>query len=241
MKVTFIIHSSYFVEMEHCCLLFDYYQGELPAIEKPLYVFASHSHGDHFSPAIFQLAQEGREVYYLLSDDIFSHRVPDSLKDRVTFVSPRSFYEVGALKAATLRSTDMGVAFLLQCEGKCIYHAGDLNCWVWDGAPRFQNDQMEAQYKAELELLSGKKIDVAFVPLDPRQEADFDLGMKYFFEAAGAEYVFPMHMWDDYSVVPLFKSTPTYREYAKHVMDVTKPGQSFEIFPTEAERKGESQ
>ena len=181
MKVTFILHSSYFVELEHCCLLFDYYQGELPPIEKPLYVFASHSHGDHFSTDIFQLAQPGREVHYLLSDDISPRQVPDKVKEQVTFVSPRSFYEVGDMKVATLRSTDMGVAFLLQCEGKCIYHAGDLNCWVWDGAPRFQNDQMKAQYKAELELLSGKSIDVAFVPLDPRQEDDFDLGMKYFF------------------------------------------------------------
>lgn len=230
MKVTFILHSSYLVELDHCCLLFDYYQGELPPIEKPLYVFASHSHGDHFSPDIFQLAQPGKEVHYLLSDDISPRQVPPELKDQVTFVSPRYFYKVGDLQAATLRSTDMGVAFLIQCEGKRIYHAGDLNCWVWDGAPRFQNDQMTAQYKAELSLLSGgKAIDVAFVPLDPRQEADFDLGMKYFFEAAGAEYVFPMHMWGDYSVVPLFKSTPTYREYATHVMDVSLPGQVFEI------------
>ena len=65
--------------------------------------------------------------------------------------------------------------------------------------------------------------------LDPRQEADFDLGMKYFFEAAGARYVFPMHMWGDYSVVPLFKSTPPYREYAQAVMDVSAPGQEFEV------------
>ena len=100
---------------------------------------------------------------------------------------------------------------------------------MWDGAPRYQNDQMRQLYQQELELLRDKDIDVAFVPLDPRQEADFDLGMKYFFEAGGAQHVFPMHMWGDYSVVPLFKSTPTYREYAKHVMDVSQPGQSFEV------------
>lgn len=135
MKVTFIYHSSYFVELDHCCLLFDYYQGNIPQVDKPLYVFASHSHGDHFSPAIFQLAQEGKEVHYLLSDDISPWQVPEELKDQVTFVAPRSFYEVGELKVATLRSTDMGVAFLVQCQGKRIYHAGDLNCWVWDGAP----------------------------------------------------------------------------------------------------------
>lgn len=229
MKVTFIYHSSYFVELDHCCLLFDYYQGDIPQVGKPLYVFASHSHPDHFSPAIFQLAGEEREVHYLLSNDISPRQVPEKLRDQATFVGPRSFCQVGPLKVATLRSTDMGVAFLVQCEGKCIYHAGDLNCWVWDGAPRFQNDQMRQLYQQELELLRDKDIDVAFVPLDPRQDADFDLGMKYFFEAGGAQHVFPMHMWEDYSVVPLFKSTPTYREYAKHVMDVSQPGQSFEV------------
>lgn len=238
MKVTFIYHSSYFVELDHCCLLFDYYQGNIPQVDKPLYVFASHSHGDHFSPAIFQLAQEGKEVHYLLSDDISPRQVPEELKDQVTFVAPRSFYEVGELKVATLRSTDMGVAFLVQCQGKRIYYAGDLNCWVWDGAPRFQNDQMEAQYQEELELLADKDIHVAFVPLDPRQEADFDLGMKYFFQAGGAEYVFPMHMWGDYTVVPLFKSTPTYREYAPHVMDVSRPGQTFDLPETPDQPKG---
>ena len=229
MKVTYIVHSCYYVELEHCGLLFDYYSGPLPETDKPLYVFASHSHDDHFSPDVFRLSQPGKEVHYLLSKDIFRSRVPEELKESVTFVAPRQFYEVGAVRAATLRSTDQGVAFLVECEGKLLYHAGDLNCWVWDGAPRFQNDQMKRAYQEELEHLAGKYIDVAFVPLDPRQEADFDLGMKYFFEIAGADHVFPMHMWGDYSVVPLFKSTPTYREYADRVMDVKGPGQVFEL------------
>ena len=229
MKVTFLYHSGYFVEMDRCCLLFDYYQGDIPQVDKPLYVFVSHSHPDHFSPSIFQLAQNGKEVHYLLSNDISPLQIPDGLEEQVTFAAPRSFYQVGDLKAATLRSTDLGVAFLVQCEGKRIYHAGDLNCWVWDTAPRYQNDQMKALYQSELELLKGKDIDVAFVPLDPRQDTDFDLGMKYFFQAGGAEHVFPMHMWGDYSVVPLFKSTPTYRDYAPHVMDVSQPGQSFQL------------
>ena len=229
MKVTFITHSCYHVELETCCLLFDYFQGAVPQSDKPLYVFASHSHEDHFSPCVFNLAPEGRQVHYFLSHDIFARRVPESQQDRATFVRPRGFYEMDGLRIATLRSTDAGVAFLVGCEGKLFYHAGDLNCWVWDGAPRFQNDQMVQIYQEELQLLAGKHINVAFVPLDPRQEADFDLGMKYFFQAAGADHVFPMHMWGDYSVVPLFKSTPTYKDYANRVMDVSMPGQEFQL------------
>lgn len=234
MKVTFILHSCYHVELENCCLLFDYYEGQVPESGKPLYVFASHSHGDHFSPAVFSLAKEGRQVHYLLSDDIFARRVPEEQRDRVTFVSPRGFYECDGLRVATLRSTDMGVAFLVECEGKLLYHAGDLNCWVWDGAPRYQNDQMTALYQQELTALSGLELDAAFVPLDPRQEADFDLGMRYFFEAVGPEHVkhvFPMHMWGDHSVVSLFKSDPNYKPYAPLLMDVREPGQSFQLEP----------
>lgn len=226
MKVTFVKHSSYFVELDTCCMLFDYYEGDVPKTDKPLFVFASHSHGDHFSEAVFAVNSGGKNTY-ILSDDIFKRRVPENLLPQTLFVAPHETHEIDDMKIATLKSTDMGVAFLIQCEGKLIYHAGDLNCWVWDGAPKFQNDAMTVQYKNELELLNGKKIDVAFVPLDPRQDSDFDLGMKYFFEAASAEHVFPMHMWGDFSVVPLFKSTPTYREYAKHVMNVEKDGQEF--------------
>lgn len=229
MKVTFILHSSYFVELESCCLLFDYYEGEVPPVHKPLYVFASHCHGDHFSPSVFRFASPDHPTHFILSNDIWESRVPEELRPATVFVSPRKLYELDGLKIATLQSTDQGVAFLVECEGKRIYHAGDLNCWVWDGAPRYQNDQMVQVYRKELKLLEGKDIDVAFVPLDPRQDADFDLGMKYFFEAAGAKHVFPMHMWGDYSVVPLFKSTPTYRDWASAVMDVSAPGQEFEI------------
>ncbi|NBJ89516.1 MBL fold metallo-hydrolase [Acutalibacter sp. 1XD8-36] len=229
MKVTFILHSGYFVELDSCCLLFDYYQGEIPRSQKPLYVFASHHHEDHFSPEVFKEARPGRQVHFILSSDIFQSRVPEELREAALFVKPYETYELEGLRLATLKSTDDGVAFLIECEGRRFYHAGDLNCWVWEGAPKWQNDQMKEAYKNELKLLEGKAIDVAFVPLDPRQDADFDLGMRYFFEAAGAEHVFPMHMWGDYTVVPLFKSTPTYREYAPHLMDVKEPGQVFEI------------
>ena len=229
MKVTFILHSGYFVELDSCCLLFDYYQGEIPRSQKPLYVFASHHHEDHFSPEVFKEARPGRQVHFILSNDIFQSRVPEELREAALFVKPYETYELEGLRLATLKYTDDGVAFLIECESRRFYHAGDLNCWVWEGAPKWQNDQMKEAYKNELKLLNGKAIDVAFVPLDPRQDADFDLGMRYFFEAAGAEHVFPMHMWGDYTVVPLFKSTPTYREYAPRVMDVKEPGQVFEI------------
>ena len=42
MKVTFIEHSGFMVEMEQNVLLFDYYQGEIPSFDgsKTLYVLS---------------------------------------------------------------------------------------------------------------------------------------------------------------------------------------------------------
>lgn len=72
MKVTFIEHSSFMVEMEQNVLLFDYYQGEIPSFDgsKTLYVFASHSHADHYDPAIWKLKEQYKDIHYILSDDI---------------------------------------------------------------------------------------------------------------------------------------------------------------------------
>ena len=38
MKVTYIHHSSFMAELEHAALLFDYFEGEITAVEgdKPL-------------------------------------------------------------------------------------------------------------------------------------------------------------------------------------------------------------
>ena len=58
---------------------------------------------------------------------------------------------------------------------------------------------MEKQYK-----LQGIHFDVAFVPLDPRQEDHYADGMIYFLENVECEAVFPMHYWDEPKVIDRF-------------------------------------
>ena len=72
MKVTFIEHSGFCVELEKTVLIFDYYKGEFPEMprEKEIYVFSSHSHPDHFCQKIFELEKKYPNVKYILSDDI---------------------------------------------------------------------------------------------------------------------------------------------------------------------------
>lgn len=84
------------------------------------------------------------------------------------------------MKIRAFKSTDEGVAFLIETEGKRIYHAGDLNNWVWAGEPEADNKRMSENFHKELEKMKGIHIDVAFMLLDPRQEKDFYLGMDDF-------------------------------------------------------------
>ena len=70
MNITYITHSCFLVELDCCYLLFDYYRGKLPKLkeDKPLYVFASHVHADHYSNRIFKLKHT--QTTWMLSSDI---------------------------------------------------------------------------------------------------------------------------------------------------------------------------
>ena len=76
MTVTFIAHSAYLVEWDKFYTLFDYtyepdYTGELPELnpDKPLLVFASHSHEDHFDAKVFTLLEKYPDARFFVSRD----------------------------------------------------------------------------------------------------------------------------------------------------------------------------
>lgn len=236
MKVTYIHHSSFLVELEHLALLFDYFEGEIPVTgkDKPLFVFASHRHGDHFSPSIFELAHRGGKVTYVLSDDIWRRQVPEELVGKIVFLGPGESVQLPdgtgqTLEIRTFKSTDEGVAFLIQAEGNVIYHAGDLNNWVWSGEPEQDNIRMSENYHKELAKLAGCHIDVAFMMIDPRQGKDFYLGMDDFMRMVGADVVFPMHFWEDFEAASRFKELRCAAEYRDRIREIHKKGESFTV------------
>ena len=119
-------------------------------------------------------------------------------------------------KLTTFKSTDLGVAFLIEDNETLIYHAGDLNDWVWDDESYSYNEQMTIDYRNQIRLLSemlgDRKIDVAFVVLDPRQEKDYDRGICCFLENISAEKVYPMHYWGNPDIIDTFLAEhPEYK------------------------------
>ena len=215
MSNIYIYHSSYLNVTESCYYIFDYEKGSLPQMNmiKPIFVLSSHGHHDHYNPAIFSMLKDMgmQHIYAILSDDI---EVPEDVN--VLQVSPGKEYDLClGQKLTTFKSTDLGVAFLIEDQDKLIYHAGDLNDWVWEGEPDSYNKQMTIDYRKQIDLLveklNGRKIDVAFVVLDPRQEKDYDRGLCYFLEHVPVDKVYPMHYWGKPEIIDTFlKDHPEY-------------------------------
>jgi len=206
MNCTYLFHSTFLLEAEHALLLFDYTGGplELPDEKKCLLVFASHRHGDHFNEAIFSLAQrQGGPTVFILSSDIATHLVPHHVQ--VRWMGPYEEISIHDVAVRTLASTDEGVAFVIQAEGRTIYYAGDLNHWHWEGESEAYNQQMKRDYHAELKLLPTK-LDIAFVPVDPRLGPFYSLGAKDLVERVKVKTLIPMHFWKDSSVCANLKA-----------------------------------
>ncbi len=221
MKVTYIHHSGFLVEMDSCYYLFDYETGSLPKMDatKQIFVLSSHGHHDHYNPEIFSILKNYgmQKISAVLSDDIKAPEHVDVLQ-----VSPEKTYQLSTGQTlTTLESTDVGVAFLLEDQGEIIYHAGDLNDWVWEEESDSYNEQMTKDYRKQMELLSkklsGREIDVAFVVLDPRQEKDYDKGMCYFLEHIPVKNVYPMHYWGKPDIIDVF-----LKEHPEHQFQIKK-------------------
>lgn len=242
MRITYIGHSGFLVETGTANFIFDYYRGEVPALDAtlPLVVFASHKHPDHYNPEIFEWMEKYPDITFVLDKncgikwklrECSERGIP--LEEHLYRVRKNTTCEImlscgRELKMQMLRSTDGGVAFLIRYNGSVIYHGGDLNCWQWEEEPDTYNANMERNFMREMDKLSGVAVDVAFVPFDPRQQEYMDKGMETFLRKAEPVKVFPMHFWGDYDSICQFARR--HPEYANQVVQIKREGEQF-IYP----------
>lgn len=246
MKILFIQHSCFVVEIENKILIFDWFDkdkvaecgfgGVMPQFskEKEMYLFASHGHQDHFDLNSLKWIEKYPKMQFILSKDIrlganylARNGIPANIKERITFVRPMMKYEVGGMEIKTLRSTDAGVAFLVKTDGMTLYHAGDLNDWSMEGAGDLNNGKMKRDYRRQIGELEKEHIDVAFVVLDPRLGAYSLDGFDYFMQNVNADVVFPMHMWRDYSLIETYKKKTKNLRFTERIVEITGENQEF--------------
>ncbi|WP_317854935.1 MBL fold metallo-hydrolase [Chakrabartyella piscis] len=226
MKTTYYHHSGFAVETETKVLLFDYYTEHGTHAyfdptaygDKDVVCFVSHVHSDHFDRVI----TDWKNVSYVVSSDVKlgQHCTGESIA-----VVAGASYDFHDMHIETLQSNDEGVAFLVEVDGKTIYHSGDLNWWHWNGEPDDFNDDIARSFTTETNKLIGKEIDIAFVPVDPRLEDKFDWAVDYFMKQVGAKHVFPMHLWNKMDVCNRLKD----KAYGEQVAIITHPNQEFEL------------
>ena len=249
MTLTYIFHSCFVLETEKVILIFDYwldFDGNLlPYLkkEKPIYVFSSHFHEDHFNSAIFEWRKQRDRITYILSKDILRHRRAGK-EDADVWLAKGGTWTDGLISVWATGSTDSGVSWIVETEGKRIFHAGDLNNWY----ARFLHDAVsgetiyseefeedidpiahEKQYLGELKDI--RKIsdifDIVMFPVDGRIGNGYTLGGRQFIERFKVGLFVPMHF-----VASGFESAWRFKEYAdeKNVpfWEISKEGETIE-------------
>lgn len=202
MTLSYIYHSAFALETQSANFVFDYYKdfdsgkkiSELLKSQKDLYVFASHSHPDHFNKQILDWKKESGKLFYIFADDII---LPVNKKPvNAIFLAPNQIFSDKNIKVRSFGSTDLGVSFLVEADGKKIFHAGDLNNWHWkDESTREEADEAEEKFLSEIKNIKKFTSDfyLAMFPVDLRLGTDYMRGAIQFAEAFKIDYFSPMH------------------------------------------------
>ena len=208
-------HSGVAVETASHLLIFDY-SDDAPAggagrglgagVVEPgeiagrrVVVFFSHEHHDHFWPQAIGWLETIPGLRFVVPAEVAERDRRFAAREGVIdVVPPDAERRIGELRVETLRSTDSGVAFLVEVDGLTIYHSGD------HAAPSWGDDARPPEQFVEESLrpLHGRPIDVAFHIADPRfGDAGWD-GAVAFARRLEPRLLVPIHMWGDYSRMP---------------------------------------
>ncbi len=179
-RIFFLGHSGFLMELSDCVLIFDAYKDPAHVTEKflngekPVYVFVSHEHGDHFNPKIYRWVDQ--VAGYFVHRDCAPHQA----LPQVHLMEPGDECSTEKFSVHMYGSTDAGGSFFLRHGDRTIFHAGDLNWWHWAGENDEENEDARAMYFQELERMRGLSADVAFFPVDARQEVAREWGVREF-------------------------------------------------------------
>ena len=192
-EITYLSNSGFTIETQNTFIIIDYYTSSYPIPldkykSKNIYVLVSHNHADHYTKRIYDWNEE-YNVRYILHDDINAPK--DINPDYV--IEDKIYHIDKTLQVETFGSTDKGVSFLIYVDELILFHSGDLNWWKWNSDSKDAQHHEEVSYKKEIKKLIGNKINIAFVPVDPRLEDNYDLGVKYFANKINAQVIIPMH------------------------------------------------
>lgn len=218
-RLLYIWHDCFVFENDTQAIVFDYWKDPLASSHtlpeflkrldkgKRLYVLVSHHHKDHYVKDIFDWCVEFPNIRYILSKDTakFVRHIlrADSLYsgitpplDCVTVLQPGETYKDENISVEAFDSTDIGNSYAIVAGETALFHAGDLNAWIWKDESTEEEVETELKkYAAILGKIKEKypRFDLAMFPVDSRIGTDYFTGAKQFVREIEVAHFFPMH------------------------------------------------
>ena len=236
MKITYIYHSGFIVENEKSAVIIDYYKDSaneavcrlLKSFPGKLYVLSSHWHPDHFNKEILKWKDIRPDIQYIFSKDILKKKLVS--QDDGIFMVKGEMWQDDNIHIKAFGSTDVGVSFLIEAEGKTFFHAGDLNNWHWDEESTPEEIQSsERHFLKEIKAIYNDthNIDVVMFPVDCKLGKNYMRGAEQFVDLIRVGTFIPMHFGETYNEANAFNN------YAKKsgclFIELTETGECFTI------------
>jgi ankyrin repeat protein/L-ascorbate metabolism protein UlaG (beta-lactamase superfamily) len=181
-RIFYTGHSGWAIETRNYYLIFDYYpyldpdanpslfNGNITLDEligKPVLVFITHEHADHYNSAIYQWEGMPRDVEYIYGWEAF---------DEGEFIHFDKNHQVKNIRGAKITNVlcdDGGSSFHVQADGLTIYHSGDYS----------GDMESDMNYLSSLQ----DRVDLAFVGIDYQEI------VRYTLRRLEPQVAFPMH------------------------------------------------
>jgi len=214
MKLTFLGHSVVLIEEGKFKGIIDPYITGNPNCPVSLndltnitHIFVTHGHGDHLGDTA-ELAKKSNALV-IANAEIVSYLNKFNIKTHSMHIGGRTKFDFGTVKMAnalhgsgishgdTMIYGGNPCGFIIEINGKKIYHAGDTGLTI------------------DMKLLEDEKIDVAFIPIGGNYTMDIDDAVKAA-QFIKAKKVVPIH----YNTFGLIKADPMEFKQKANFADV---------------------
>ena len=208
-KLRYLGHSAFYLEGREIKALIDpFLTGNSMAAAKQEdfndinYIFITHGHGDHIGDAAAIAEKCGSTIF--TCNELAGWFASLGLKTEGMHIGGRAAFPFGTVKLVPawhgcpvqengeLRYGGVACGFVIEIEGKKVYHAGDTGLTM------------------EMKLLEDEKVEIALLPIGGYYTMDLDDAVR----AVGLirpRLAIPMH----YDTFPVIKANP--REFAEKV------------------------
>lgn len=217
--LTYIWHDCFIYEDGDKLLIFDFWKDPESADKTfpdfiknanknmDVTVFVSHYHKDHYTKRIFEWEKLFNKITFIISPDVAKHarHILDAgsmyvgykpSSGNVKILRPGETFDDGTICVSAFSSTDIGNSYAVEINGRVVFHAGDLNAWIWKEESTLEEVEEEiSKFDVILNTISNKfpKIDIAMFPVDSRIGRDYFTGAAMFVRKIDVGHFIPMH------------------------------------------------